>query len=241
MKKIKPLIKKLLSLKLFFPIVAIIAILAIVAGIYFFNQYQKAQKLLDNSQQLSTEEAGKVIDSVGKLIELPAGKPTLATVSDINKLKTQPFFARAQNGDKVLIYADAKKAIIWRPSTNKIIEVSNVNLGSAPANGTTAENSSSPTPEPKVRVAIYNGTTTVGLTKSIGDSLVEKYKNIEVIARENASRSDYDKTYIIDFSNNKETADQLAAELKGEVAEMPNGESRPTDTDILVILGDVRE
>lgn len=48
--------------------------------------------------------------------------PTIATVSDITKLQGQPFFAKAQNGDKVYVYSNAKKAILYRPSENKIIE-----------------------------------------------------------------------------------------------------------------------
>ncbi len=37
--------------------------------------------------------------------------------------KGQPFFANAQVGDKVLIYYKAKKAILYNPTDNKIVEV----------------------------------------------------------------------------------------------------------------------
>jgi hypothetical protein len=47
----------------------------------------------------------------------------MATVLEQDKLKDQPFFARAQNGDKVIIYTQNKKAILYRPSENRIIEV----------------------------------------------------------------------------------------------------------------------
>lgn len=66
-------------------------------------------------------------------MELPAGEqPTLATVADQEKLKGQDFFSHAQNGDKLLIYPKAKKAILYRPSTGKIIEVTNLTSGSQP-------------------------------------------------------------------------------------------------------------
>jgi hypothetical protein len=77
----------------------------------------------------SPSEITKLLDEVGKIIELPTGEmPTIATVSDVEKVKIQPFFAKAQNGDKVIIYSASKKAILYRPSEKKIIEVGLVNI-----------------------------------------------------------------------------------------------------------------
>lgn len=71
----------------------------------------------------------KTIAKVSRLIVLPTDEqPTLATVSDIEKLKDQPFFTNAKNGDKVLIYPRSLKAILYSPSQDKIIEVSSVNV-----------------------------------------------------------------------------------------------------------------
>jgi hypothetical protein len=79
------------------------------------------------------KEIKKLISHIGGFMELPAGEqPTLATVADQEKLKGQDFFSHAQNGDKLLIYPKAKKAILYRPSTGKIIEVTNLTSGSQP-------------------------------------------------------------------------------------------------------------
>ncbi len=117
--------------KLGWAIILILLILLVtIPSYYFYSKYQKSQALLQNPNQASTAEAQTLVDAVGKLIELPANEnPTIATVSDLTKLQDQPFFAKAQNGDKVLIYSNAKKAILYRPSINKIIEVAPVNLG----------------------------------------------------------------------------------------------------------------
>ncbi len=75
-----------------------------------------------------------MIDAVGRLIVLPVGEqPTIATVSDPARLKSQPFFADAKAGDKVLIYAVAKKAILYSPEEDKIIEVAPLDLSNTGA------------------------------------------------------------------------------------------------------------
>ena len=56
-------------------------------------------------------------------------KPVVGTVNDANSLaEQQKFFINSQNGDKVLIYQD--KAIIYRPSENKLINVGPVYIDS---------------------------------------------------------------------------------------------------------------
>ena len=70
---------------------------------------------------------------MGKLLALPSDeKPTVATITDVEKLKEQVFFKNAMNNDKVLIYTKAKKAILYRPSENKIVEVGAVNINQQP-------------------------------------------------------------------------------------------------------------
>jgi len=69
-------------------------------------------------------EITTLIERVGKLIKLPTGEePTVATVSDPAKLKDQVFFANAQVGDKVLIYTKARKAYLYDPEGDILLEV----------------------------------------------------------------------------------------------------------------------
>lgn len=218
-------------------VISLLVLGVLVAGsvpsYYFYNQYQKTQALLKNPTEAARQEVQALTLQVGKYIELPSEEPTVATVSDKDKLKEQAFFAHAKNGDKVLIYTQARKAILFRPSTNKIIEVSTVNIG-----GVTGEATASGSVTHKPTVALLNGTNVVGLTKTVERQLLEKGVNVEVVSKENAKKQDYTKTKVIDLTNTqKEVAEQLAKLLNGEVGSLPEGETRPANADLLVILG----
>jgi len=108
----------------------LILIIAIIPTIYFFVQNKNTENKLNDLQNNSQSSAtlDEVVKQVGKLVLLPSGEqPTLATVSDVAKLQSQPFFSGAANGDKVLVYNKAKKAILYRPSLNKIVEMAPLN------------------------------------------------------------------------------------------------------------------
>lgn len=96
---------------------------------YYYNQYQKTQVLLKDPGKATQEENKALVAKLSQMMELPAEAPTVATVIDKTKLTSQPFFARAENQDKVLIYTQSRKAILYRPSTNKIIEVAPITIG----------------------------------------------------------------------------------------------------------------
>ena len=96
-------------------------------AVYFYNEYSG---LKQDINKVTQQEVAKLVAQVGKLIILPEGEtPTLATLSDLEKLKDQSFFAKAKTGDKVLIYTNAKKAILYSPELNKIVEVAPINIG----------------------------------------------------------------------------------------------------------------
>jgi hypothetical protein len=87
---------------------------------------------LNNPSAVTKAEVAKTVLEVGKVIVLPTDEmPTLATVADPSKLAGQPFFASAMKGDVVLIYSISKKAILWRPSTKQVVEVSALNPGTS--------------------------------------------------------------------------------------------------------------
>ena len=116
-------------------VVVAVVVVAALAGVAYmvYNKIQdqnaKIERLSD-PQQAAKDEAQRIKDLVGQLADIPTDEvPTIATVNDVSKLQGQAFFAKAQNGDKVLIFTKAKKAYLYRPSTNKLVEVAPINIG----------------------------------------------------------------------------------------------------------------
>ena len=108
-------------------VVAVILVIAIAAAAYFYIQLGELKR---NPQKVAEVEAQEVIAKVSRLIILPEGEtPTVATVTDPERLKDQPFFQRAKVGYKVLIYTNARKAILYDPEQDKIAEVASLNIG----------------------------------------------------------------------------------------------------------------
>ena len=111
----------------YFPCVLFLA-LGIAGGI-FICQQKPAWFGLSKGAAAVQAETDATVAKVGKLIALPTDeKPTVATVTDASKVKDQTFFQNSVNGDVVLIYTKAQKAILYRPSENKIVEVGAVNI-----------------------------------------------------------------------------------------------------------------
>lgn len=106
-------------------ILSIIILASVAVGFYL-----KAKNLESNPQIQSGEDVQKIVTEVSNLIVLPADEiPTVATVQDPTKLRGQPFFANAKEGYKVLVYANARKAILYDPIRKIIVEVAPLNVG----------------------------------------------------------------------------------------------------------------
>ena len=120
-------------------IIGIVIAVIIVIGIAVYVSKNKSVVEGDPNTEQAQAEMQALVAEIGKLIELPKGEnPTVATITDPEKLKDQPFFANAKNGDKVLIYPNARKAFLYDPSTKKLIEVAPLILGNPDNLGSTS-------------------------------------------------------------------------------------------------------
>ena len=100
------------------------------------NSLSATNKSLESNPQIvAQKQTADTIKNVSALITLPTGEtPTVANVSDAMQARKQSaFFNNAQNDDKVLMYVKAGEAILYRPSTNKIILVAPLTFNSTAA------------------------------------------------------------------------------------------------------------
>jgi uncharacterized membrane protein YvbJ len=106
-------------------VVSVVFVGVVAAAGYFFWQYTQ---LKSNPEAVNEQRTMALVEKVGLLYALPDEKPTVAEISDKDKLKEQLFFKNAENGDKLLIFPNAKQALIYRESTNKLINVGPISL-----------------------------------------------------------------------------------------------------------------
>lgn len=113
--------KKKSFLKKYFMVILVILLAA--TSMYFYK------KSVSDPNAISQAEVKSLVQKVGRLVVLPEDEtPTIATVSDPDALKDQAFFAEAKKGDKVLIYSNAKKAILYDPALDKVITIAPLNI-----------------------------------------------------------------------------------------------------------------
>ena len=220
-------------------ILALILVLVAIAGWSSFSYYRTKRELaklstLEGQQQLAQQEIDTVLTALKKRMILPeTEQPTLATVTDVEALKKdQPFFEKAQNGDKVIVYVGDKKAIIYRPSDDLI-----VNVGFIAVNDDNSQIAGVTDQQLLLTVEVRNGTQTSGLAQKVADGLKGEF-SIQRVG--DAQKKDYTKTIIVDIgrSSDRGAINALAQALNAEIVNtLPDGEN-PTQALTLVIVGE---
>lgn len=111
-------------------ILAFLTLSGLLVSAFFFIQIYRLEHPADisaeseTSVQFQPETNEQLIARLKTMLAVPSGEtPTIATLADLAQVKGQAFFAHAEMGDKIIVYLNAKKAILYRPSTKQIIEV----------------------------------------------------------------------------------------------------------------------
>ena len=106
-------------------VMSVIVFTSLVFGGYFYYQFRTLKNNPNVQVQKDTQD---LLAKVARIYLIPTGEePTIATVSDPIALKNQSFFTQSQKGDKVLIFTKAGRAVLYRPSMDKIIEAIPIN------------------------------------------------------------------------------------------------------------------
>lgn len=136
-----------------FVLLVILAVGGAGAGLYYYNQYTHAVKRASDPKI----EAKELLVKLGKLIDLPVEEPTVATVTNADQIKSQPFFAKTKNGYRVILYTNGRLAILYDDKANKIINVGTINVsdtatpsGTSSNAGITTQQEGLPSPETPV-------------------------------------------------------------------------------------------
>lgn len=110
--------KNELSWKSLMVIVMIITLSAALALIIF--RYRKANAVLptDDSARIAV-----ITKQLQASVVLPEGDAAIAHVVDTSKLTDPQLAVQAKNGDDLLVYAKAKRVILYRPSSRHIIDM----------------------------------------------------------------------------------------------------------------------
>lgn len=196
----KLLAKKKNLLILFIPL---LIVLAALPSWYFYSRYKSAQAELKKTDAAAKAQSQEMIKKVGKLILLPKDEePTVATINDQSKLSGQPFFAQAKKGDIVLLYTEkAKKAFLYRPETNMIINVAPLTISNNNS-GVLGETSKT------LSFDVRNGTKIVGLAERYVKEIKNKWPEASVSKSD--AKGNYDKSFLVD---NVPAGNPLAASI----------------------------
>lgn len=220
--------KKKISKRLLIYLLLSLSVILFGATGYFFYQYQKLARNPIAAQEANQKETQKLTKDIGKLMLLPKDEtPTVATITDVEKLKDQLFFKNAANGNKVLIYPDSKLAVIYDPKANLIVSVGPVNFSQQQTQQVQ-----------KTRIGLRNGTNVIGLTHKVEADIKKSFPEVDIVLKDQDKQTGYEKTIVVVLNDaSKDTAAELAKALSFQVDKLPEGETKPTEVDILIIVG----
>jgi hypothetical protein len=206
-------------------VVLIVVLLAIIGALTL-----KYTNLKKDPQAAAKATTSKILNKVGELYELPTGEePTVAQVQDKAKLRDQPFFEKAQNGDYILVYTKNKLAIIYREKINKLINVGPINTEQVNNQATS-----------KTPVSVLNGSGNPARLSDAVSKLNQLGTQIALAsATPDAKNKNTPKTIVVDVTGQnpalaKTIADKLGGKLETSV---PAPEAVPSGAAIVVIVG----
>jgi hypothetical protein len=217
-------------------IIALGIVFLIAAGgfVWSYVNYSKIKKefktLTDPKAQedIAKQEVQDVVEQVKKLAVLPENEtPTVATITDADSLsKEQPFYKGAHNGDKLIVYMQAKKAIIYDSVRNIIVNIGPIFVDDSQQAPAT------------LSVEVRNGSNKSGMGTTVAEE-IKKMTGFSVIKVANAENNSYTGNVLVDRTNGAKKAMIESLRVKYNatvVTAVPEGESI-SEAEALLIIG----
>jgi len=114
------------SLRWLVVVAAVIFVIMAIAVIFFAGQFFASQSNSDTPDDATRD---RILGKVESLYMLPEGTPTVALVQNKSQLDGQAFYSNVENGDYLVIYDQAKLALVYREAVNKLVNVAPIALG----------------------------------------------------------------------------------------------------------------
>jgi hypothetical protein len=101
--------------------ISLLLLAAIVVGAYYaYAWYTSPENTLVREEKRNKE----IVLDLRKIILLPSEEPAIYDIQDpILLMQSQPFFAGSQEGDKLIIFTQTAKAIIYSPDRDVIVNI----------------------------------------------------------------------------------------------------------------------
>lgn len=233
--------KKSSVLKMVKALVLVAMLVGLVGLGYLYYQTRIELQFLaspDGQDELARREVGQVVAALGKLAILPEEEPVIATITDYEALASQSaFYTNSLNGDKLVVYPQAKQAFIFSPSRNKIVNVGPLLIEDAPL-GENSQGTTEQVSAQKVSVEVRNGSGVAGKATSLSQQLSSTYELVSVTAVVDAATDTYQGITVVDNSKGKfaALAQSLAKELNGKVSTLPTTESSSL-AELIILVG----
>lgn len=233
----------------------IILFSAAASAWYFYREY----RLLP--EEIEARNIRTVTEKIKKIVDIPTEEdPLFFTIDDLKRFSGQNFFDRAEVGDQVLVYRNAGRAFLYRPSKGKLVDISSVNINAVsssegefqkkvtpvnnqesslefqPENPQEVAQSFESAITKSIRIAIFDGS--YGRANALKKTLEERFPKINIVLEKKASTS-YIDTMVVDVTGeNDKAVKNLSTFLGATATTLPAEENiNSEDADILVIVG----
>ncbi|HYF04616.1 MAG TPA: LytR C-terminal domain-containing protein [Patescibacteria group bacterium] len=242
-------------------IIAIIIVLVLAGAGYWVYTGQAgsadgAEETSDSTPASTNEE---VLAKLSKIYVVPEGE--VAQVRNagevMQSLADKSILGNAQESDKLIIYNSAGKVIVYRPSTNQVVNILPLNpqqsqpadtgvatgsstaqapnvAGDSTSTAPSEDSSNDPAPAANLTGEVRNGTTTSGAAGTLAKKL-QTDLGLKTVKTANAANTAYTKTILVNLTHKNVSAVEKQLGVTA-VNELPAGE-KPSTADFLVIIG----